>query len=75
MHGTVCNYWRETHFFFSDIFSLCFSSIIRLCGLIYCLGFLISRNVLPRVSAVLTEAEQLSDRAESTGVIIPQPND
>jgi hypothetical protein len=38
------------------------------------LRFLIPRNLLPHVSAVLTEAEHLLDRAESTG-IIPQPND
>jgi hypothetical protein len=35
---------------------------------------LIPRNLLPYVSAVLTEAEHLLDRAESIGVI-PQPND
>jgi hypothetical protein len=58
---------------FSDILSLCIS-ILGLYGLIYCLRFVIPRNVLPRVSAVLTEAGHLLDRAESTGVT-PQPND
>jgi len=58
---------------FSDILSLCIS-ILGLYGLIYYLRFLIPRNVLPRVSAVLVETEHLLDIAESTGVI-PQPND
>jgi hypothetical protein len=58
---------------FTDILSFCFS-ILGLYGLVYYLRFLIPRNVLPYVSAVLTEAEHLLDRAESTGVI-PQPND
>ena len=40
----------------------------------YYLRFLIPRNAIPYVSAVLTEAEHLLDRAESIGVI-PQPND
>jgi hypothetical protein len=57
----------------SDILSLSVS-ILGLYGLIYHIRFLIPRNVLPRVSAVLTETEHLLDRAESTGVI-PQPND
>ena len=57
---------------FTDILSFCFS-ILGLYGLVYYLRFLISRNVLPYVSAGLTEAECLLDRAESTGVI-PQPN-
>jgi len=58
---------------FTDIFSFCFS-ILGLYGLVYYLRFLIPRNLLPYVSAVLTEAEHLLDRAESTGVI-PRPND
>ena len=58
---------------FSDILGLCVS-ILGLYGLIYYLRFLIPRNVLPCVSAILTEAEHLLDRAESTGVIT-QPND
>jgi hypothetical protein len=58
---------------FTDILSFCFS-IFGLYGLVYYLRFLIPRNLLPYVSAVLTEAEHLLDRAESTGVI-PQPND
>jgi hypothetical protein len=58
---------------FTDILSFCFS-ILGLYGLVYYLRFLIPRNLLPYVSAVLTEAEHLLDRAESTGVI-PQPND
>src|SRR6266566_1216716 len=57
----------------TDILSFCFS-ILGLYGLVYYLRFLIPRNILPYVSAVLTEAEHLLDRAESTGVI-PQPND
>jgi hypothetical protein len=58
---------------FTDILSFCFS-ILGLYGLVYYLCFLIPRNILPYVSAVLTEAEHLLDRAESTGVI-PRPND
>jgi hypothetical protein len=58
---------------FTDILSFCFS-ILGLYGLVYYLRFLIPRNLLPYVSAVLTEAEHLLDRAESTGVI-PRPND
>src|SRR5450756_1534398 len=58
---------------FTDILSFCFS-ILGLYGLLYYLRFLIPRNLLPHVSAVLTEAEHLLDRAESTGVI-PRPND
>ena len=58
---------------FTDILSFCFS-ILGLYGLVFYLRFLIPRNVLPYVSAVLTEAEHLLDRAESAGVI-PRPND
>ncbi|KAF8501516.1 hypothetical protein F5888DRAFT_1238859 [Russula emetica] len=58
---------------FTDILSFCFS-ILGLYGLVYFLRFLIPRNLLPYVSAVLTEAVHLLDRAESTGVI-PRPND
>ncbi len=58
---------------FTDILNFCFS-ILGLYGLVHYLRLLIPRNVLPHVSAVLTEAEHLLDRAESTGVI-PQPND
>jgi hypothetical protein len=58
---------------FTDILSFCFS-ILGLSGLVYYLRFLIPRNLLPYVLAVLTEAEHLLDRAESIGVI-PQPND
>jgi hypothetical protein len=58
---------------FTDILSFCFS-ILGLYGLVYYLRFLIPHNVLPYVSAALTEAEHLLDRAESTGVI-SQPND
>ena len=58
---------------FTDILSFCFS-ILGLYGLVYYLRFLIPRNLLPYVSAVLTEAKHLLDRAESTG-IIPQTND
>jgi hypothetical protein len=58
---------------FTDILSFCFS-ILGLYGLVYYLRFLIPRNLLPHVSAVLTEAEHLLDRAESTDVI-PRPND
>ncbi|KAF8501522.1 hypothetical protein F5888DRAFT_1904845, partial [Russula emetica] len=58
---------------FTDILSFCFS-ILGLYGLVLYLRFLIPRNVLSYVSAVLTEAERLLDRAESTGVI-PRPND
>src|SRR6266576_4632793 len=58
---------------FTDILSFCFS-ILGLYGLVYYLRFLIPRNLLPYVSAVLTEAEHLLGRAESIGVI-PQPND
>jgi hypothetical protein len=58
---------------FTDILSFCFS-ILGLYGLVYYLRFLIPRNVLPYVSAVLTDAEHLLDRAESIGVI-PHPND
>jgi hypothetical protein len=58
---------------FTDILSFCFS-ILGLYGLVYYLRFLIPRNLLPYVSAALTDAEHLLDRAESTG-IIPQPND
>ena len=58
---------------FTDILSFCFS-ILGLYGLVYYLRFLIPRNLLPYVSAVLTEAEHLLDRAESTGVI-PRLND
>jgi hypothetical protein len=57
----------------TDILSFCFS-ILGLYGLVYYLRFLIPRNLLPYVSAVLTDAEHLLDRAESTGVI-PRPND
>jgi hypothetical protein len=53
---------------FTDILSFCFS-ILGLYGLVYYLRFLIPRNLLPCVSAVLTEAEHLLDRAESIGVI------
>ncbi|SRR6266478_1471618 len=58
---------------FTDILNFCFS-ILGLYCLVHYLRLLIPRNVLPHVSAVLTEAEHLLDRAESTGVI-PQPND
>ena len=43
---------------FTDILSLCVS-ILGLYGLVYYLRFLIPRNVLPRVSAVLSEVEHL----------------
>ena len=56
---------------FTDILSFCFS-ILGLYGLVYYLRFLIPRNVLPYVSAVLIEAEHLLDHAESTSVI-PRP--
>jgi hypothetical protein len=49
-------------------------SVLDLHGLICCLSFLIPRNVLPHVSSVLSDAEQLLYRAESTGGI-PQSND
>jgi len=58
---------------FTDILSFCFS-ILGLYGIVYYLRFLIPRNVLPDVSAVLAEAEHLLDCAESTGAI-PRPND
>jgi hypothetical protein len=58
---------------FTDILSFCFS-ILGLYGLVYYLRFLIPRNVLLYVSAVLTDTERLLGRAESTGVI-PRPND
>jgi hypothetical protein len=58
---------------FSDVLSLCIS-ILGLYGLIHYLRFIIPRNVLPSVSAVLTETEHVLYRAESTGVI-PQTND
>jgi hypothetical protein len=58
---------------FTDVLSFCFS-ILGLYGFIYYLCFLMPRNVLPFISAVLTEADHLLDCAESTGVI-PQPND
>jgi hypothetical protein len=58
---------------FTDVLSFCFS-ILGLYGLLYYLRFLIPRNLLPYVSAVLTEVEHLLDRAESTGVI-PRSND
>src|ERR1700679_4100635 len=58
---------------FTNILSFCFS-ILGLYGLVHYLRFLIPRNVLPYVSAILTEAEHLLNRAESTGVI-PLPND
>ena len=58
---------------FTDILSFCFS-VLGLYGLVYYLRFLIPRNVLPYVSAVLTEAEHLLDNAELIGAI-PQPND
>ena len=58
---------------FTDILSFCFS-ILGLYGLVSYLRFLIPRNVLPYVSAVLTEAEHLLDRAESTS-IVPRSND
>ena len=58
---------------FTDTLSFSFS-ILGLYGLVYYLRFLIPRNLLPYVSAVLTDAEHLLDRVESTGVI-PQPND
>ena len=58
---------------FTDILSFCFS-ILGLYGLVYYLRFLIPHNVLPYVSSVLTDAERLLGRAESTGVI-PRPND
>jgi hypothetical protein len=59
---------------FADILSFCFS-ILGLYGLVYYLRFLIPRNLLPYVSAVLAETEHLLERAESTGVISTQPND
>jgi hypothetical protein len=58
---------------FTDTLSFCFS-ILGLYGLVYYLRFLIPRNVLPYVSAVLTETEHLLNSAESAGVI-PRPND
>ena len=58
---------------FADILNSCVS-ILDLYGLICCLRFLIPRNVLPHVSAVLTEAEHLLSLAESAGSI-PKSND
>jgi hypothetical protein len=58
---------------FTDLLSFLFS-ILGLYGLVYYLRFLIPRNVLPHVSAALTEMEHLLNRAESTGVI-PRLND
>ena len=52
---------------FTDILSFCLF-ILGLYGLVYYPHFLIPRNLLPYVSAVLTEAERLLDLAESTGV-------
>jgi hypothetical protein len=43
---------------FIDVLSFCFS-VLGLYGLVFYLRFLIPRNVLPYVSAVLTEAEHL----------------
>jgi hypothetical protein len=57
-----------------DILSFCFSVFGLYYGFVCYLRFLIPRNVLPYVSVILTEAEHLLDRAESTGVI-PRPND
>jgi hypothetical protein len=59
---------------FTDIFSFSLS-ILGFCGFV-CgnLRFLIPRNLLPDVSAVLTEAEHLLDRAESAGVV-PRSNE
>lgn len=48
-------------------------SILGIYGLLYYLRLLVPRNLLPQVSAALTEAEQLLDRAETTSAI-PQPN-
>jgi len=58
---------------FADILSFCLS-ILGLYGLFFYLRFLMPRNHLPYVSAVLTEVEHLLNRAESIGVI-QQPND
>jgi hypothetical protein len=58
---------------FTDILNSCVS-ILDLYGLVCCLRFLIPRNVLPHVSSVLTDAEQLLYRAKSTGGI-PQSDD
>ena len=58
---------------FTDVLSFCFS-ILGLYSLVYYLHFLIPRNLLPYVSAVLTEAERLLEHAESIGVI-SRPND
>ena len=52
---------------FADILSFCFS-ILGLYVLVHYLRFLIPRNLLPHVSAVLAEAEHLRYRAESIGV-------
>ena len=57
----------------TDILSFLFFTL-GLYGPVYCLRFLIPRNLLPYVSAVLTETKHLLDRAESTGVI-PRQND
>ena len=57
---------------FTDILIFCFS-ILSLYSLTCYLRFLLPRNVIPYVSAVLTEAEHLLNRAKSTGVI-PRPN-
>ena len=54
---------------FADILSFCFS-ILGLYVLVHYLRFLIPRNLLPHVSAVLAEAEHLRYRAESIGVIL-----
>jgi hypothetical protein len=58
---------------FADILSFCLS-ILGLYGLFFYLRFLMPRNHLPYVSAVLTEVEHLLNRAESIGVI-QQPNE
>ena len=57
---------------FTNILSFCLS-IFGLYGLVYYLRSLIPRNVIPYVSAVLTEVEHLLDLAESISVI-PWPN-
>ena len=61
---------------FTDILSFCFSilGLYGMIGIVNYLRFLIPCNLLPYVSTVLTDAECILDRAESTGVI-PWPND
>ena len=54
-----------------DILSFCLSLLGIYCPILFVL-YLLPRNVAPRLSTLLDEAQQLLRRAEEIGAVLPQ---